>query len=240
MPTFTNRNEQLNNLEKVIGYSFINKQLLEQATTHSSYANEHRNKNIKDNERLEFLGDAILDLIVSSYLFKKYPHLHEGDLSKSRASIVCEASLAEIAKKVNVGNYILLGKGEEMTGGRNRNSILADAFEAITGAIFLDGKYDAVETFLNKTLIAEYNNIAIEELYADYKTLLQEFIQQYSTEPIRYEVTAEVGPDHNKDFYVSVWHGKYECGKGLGKSKKEAEQNAARGALRKLNPDNKK
>lgn len=225
---------KLDHIQGIIGYEFKNQALLKQAFTHSSYANEHRNYEIQDNERLEFLGDAILDLIVSEYLFNKYPDMPEGDLSKIRASIVCEPSLAKMSKEMNVGEYILLGKGEEMTGGRTRASILADAFEAITGAVFQDGGFESVKQFICRTIINEVKDMAIEELYTDYKTLLQENIQKESAEPISYEVVGEEGPDHDKYFYVQVSHGENALGKGVGKSKKEAEQNAAKIALMNL------
>lgn len=227
-------NQKVVELQNIVGYAFKEIERLRQAVTHSSFANEHRNMEIKDNERLEFLGDAILDLIISEYLFNKYPNMPEGDLSKIRASIVCEASLAKTAKNINLGEYILLGKGEEMTGGRTRASILADAFEAVTGAIFVDGEFEDVREFLTRTLIKEVDDIAIEDLYTDYKTLLQENIQRESALPIRYEVVEEKGPDHDKNFYVAVLHGENCLGKGVGKSKKEAEQNAAKIAIKNL------
>lgn len=224
-------NKKVVELQSIVGYTFNEIERLRQAVTHSSFANEHRNMYIKDNERLEFLGDAILDLIISEYLFNKYKEMPEGDLSKIRASIVCEASLAKIARKINLGEYILLGKGEEMTGGRTRASILADAFEAVTGSIFVDGKFEDVREFLQRTLINEVDDISIQDLYTDYKTLLQENIQRESTLPIRYEVVEEKGPDHDKNFYVAVYHGEVSLGKGVGKSKKEAEQDAAKIAI---------
>ena len=219
-------------LQEVIGYVFIEQHNLKEALTHSSYANEHRYKGIKDNERLEFLGDAILDLIISEYLFKKCETMPEGDLSKIRASIVCEGSLAEVAKILELGSYLLLGKGEAMTGGKTRASLLADAFEALTGAIFLDGGFDKAKAFLEATLIKEVEKLGpLEELYKDYKTLLQERIQKKSNNPLVYEVTGEDGPDHDKNFYVEVYHDTICLGRGVGKSKKEAEQDAAKKAL---------
>lgn len=226
--------EALAELEKVIGYGFKNINILHEAVTHSSFANENRNHHMKDNERLEFLGDAILDLIISEYLFKKHPEMPEGDLSKIRASIVCEGSLAKVAKELQLGDYILLGKGEEITGGRQRASILADMFEAITGAIFVDGEFDDVRQFITRTLVHSVDHLSIEDLYTDYKTLLQENIQKESTQPLRYEVVEEKGPDHDKDFYVEVYHGSQCLGRGVGKSKKEAEQNAAQIAIKNL------
>ena len=227
-----NKREIIEAVQKILDYTYHNSALLEEALTHSSYANEHRNHRVKDNERLEFLGDAILDLIISEYLFKKYPDMPEGDLSKIRASIVCEGSLAKNAKKMPLGSYILLGKGEEMTGGRERVSILADAFEAITGSLFLDGGFEEAKRFIHKTLVADVEQTdSIETLYMDYKTLLQEAIQKVSISPIHYEVVGEEGPDHDKYFYVEVFHEERSLGRGIGKSKKEAEQDAAKKAL---------
>ena len=222
----------VDDMQRKLNYTFNHTLFLEEALTHSSYANEHRNERVKDNERLEFLGDAILDLIISDYLFKKHPEMPEGDLSKIRASIVCEASLAKVARSIGLGDYILLGKGEEMTGGRERTSILADGFEALTGALFVDGGFEQAKAFLVETLIKEVEQVAcIEDLYTDYKTLLQECIQKLSSEPIHYEVVGEEGPDHDKYFYVEVYHGEKKLGRGIGKSKKEAEQDAAKKAL---------
>ena len=226
--------KKLMELEKIIGYQFNNTNNLKEAITHRSFANEHRNHQMKDNERLEFLGDAILDLIISKYLFDKYPVMPEGDLSKVRASIVCEGSLAKTARNIDLGAFILLGKGEEMTGGRTRNSILADAFEAVTGAIFVDGAFEDVVKFLQSTLIENVDSLSVEDLYTDYKTILQENIQKESMQPLHYEVVDEKGPDHDKDFYVAVYHGELCLGKGIGKSKKEAEQQAAKTALKAL------
>ncbi len=227
-----NKSTVIGEMQRKLSYTFTNSNLLEEALTHSSYANEHRNERVKDNERLEFLGDAFLDLIISEYLFKKHPEMPEGDLSKIRASIVCEASLAKMARFIGLGEYILLGKGEEMTGGRERASILADGFEALTGALFLDGGFNEAKCFLTDTLIAQVEQVAsLEDLYTDYKTLLQECIQKVSNAPIHYEVVGEEGPDHDKYFYVEVYHDTISLGRGIGKSKKEAEQDAAKKAL---------
>ena len=228
----TNREALYATFQQKLGYSYQSHALLQEALTHSSYANEHRAKGVKDNERLEFLGDAILDMIISEYLFLKYANMPEGDMSKIRASIVCEGSLAKVAKQMGLGEYILLGKGEEMTGGRERASILADAFEAVTGSLFLDGGFDEAKRFLYQTLVADVEQTEhIETLYADYKTLLQEAIQKCSMAPIHYEVVGEEGPDHDKHFYVEVYHEEKCLGRGIGKSKKEAEQDAAQKAL---------
>lgn len=231
-----NKKELLEKMQGVLHYQYQNDALLEEALTHSSYANEHRSHLIKDNERLEFLGDAILDLIISEYLFKKYSQMPEGDLSKIRASIVCEGSLAKMAHQMQLGQYILLGKGEELTGGRERASILADAFEAITGSLFIDGGFECARQFIEGTLVQAVEQTAsIETLYKDYKTLLQEAIQKISASPIHYEVMGEEGPDHDKHFYVEVFHEQRSLGRGIGKSKKEAEQDAAKKALKLYN-----
>ena len=231
-----NKRELLEKMQTILNYQYQNKALLEEALTHSSYANEHRNSLIKDNERLEFLGDAILDLIISEYLFKKFSQMPEGDLSKIRARIVWEGSLAKMAHQMHLGQYILLGKGEELTGGRERDSILADAFEAITGSLFIDGGFDCARQFIWNTLVcAVEQTTSIETLYKDYKTLLQEAIQKISPSPIHYEVVGEEGPDHDKHFYVEVFHEERSLGRGVGKSKKEAEQDAAKKALKLYN-----
>lgn len=231
-----NKKELLIKMQGILKYHYQNEALLEEALTHSSYANEHRGRLVKDNERLEFLGDAILDLIISEYLFKKFSHMPEGDMSKLRASIVCEGSLAKMAHQMQIGQYILLGKGEELTGGRERASILADAFEAITGSLFIDGGFECARQFIQDTLVQAVEQTAsIETLYKDYKTLLQEAVQKRSASPIHYEVVGEEGPDHDKHFYVEVFHEERSLGCGIGKSKKEAEQDAAQKALKLYN-----
>lgn len=221
------------NFETNIGYSFKNKELLVEALTHSSYANEHKYVSLKDNERLEFLGDAILDLVVSDFLYKKHKDLPEGHLSKLRASIVCEAFLTRVAKKIHLGSFLLLGKGEEMTGGRERTSILADAFEAVIGAIYLDTDLESAEKFIFSTIISFMESLSKNKMIEDYKTHLQELIQKESIEPLSYLVIDESGPDHNKYFNVEVSHKGKVLGTGSGKSKKEAEQKAAYVALEK-------
>lgn len=219
--------------EENIGYAYNSKELLIQALTHSSYANEHKSAHLKDNERLEFLGDAILDLVVSDFLYRKYPNLPEGDLSKLRASIVCEAFLTKVAKQIDLGKFLLLGKGEEMTGGRNRTSILADAVEAVIGAIYLDAGLKQAQTFINNKIISLKESLSVSKIREDYKTHLQELIQKESADPLSYRVISEEGPDHDKCFNVEVKHKGQVLGTGSGKSKKEAEQNAAYIALQK-------
>ena len=220
--------------EKNIGYKFKEESLLKEALTHSSYANEHKNLNIKDNERLEFLGDAILDLVVSDFLYKKHPDLPEGDLSKLRASIVCEAFLIKAAKEINLGKFLHLGKGEEMTGGRERTSILADAFEAVIGAIYLDGELGQAKDFINQFIISFMDSLTEGRRIEDYKTHLQEIIQRDGSQSLSYVVVSEEGPDHDKCFSVNVMRNDLVLGTGKGKTKKEAEQQAAYVALDKL------
>ena len=220
--------ELIAEFENIIGYKFKNKKWIMEALTHSSYSNENKKKNLTNNERLEFLGDAILDLIISEYLFNLYPDLPEGELTKLRASIVCELSLSTVANKYNFGKYLFLGKGEELTGGRERPSILADAFEAILSAVYIDGKMESAVDFIKRILIPSIKN---NQAFRDYKTMLQEEIQKSSHEPIEYSIISESGPDHDKEFFVEVKHSNVTLGKGKGKSKKEAEQNAAYNAL---------
>ena len=223
----------LKKFETNIGYRFTSKEILTEALTHSSYANEHKRANIKDNERLEFLGDAILDLVVSDFLYKKHQDLPEGDLSKIRASIVCEAFLIMAAKEINLGEFMRLGKGEEMTGGRERTSVLADAFEAVIGAIYLDGTLDDAKKFINQFIISFMESLAGNKKIEDYKTKLQEIVQKESKKPLSYVVLSEEGPDHDKYFMVAVEHQGLVLGQGSGKTKKEAEQKAAYEALQK-------
>lgn len=216
--------------EANIGYKFTNKKLLIEALTHSSYANEHKKDKVKDNERLEFLGDSVLDLVVSEFLYKKHNNLSEGDLSKLRASIVCEAFLLKASKQINLGDFILLGKGEEMTGGRERASILADAFEAVIGAVYIDGGLESAKDFINNFIILFMESLS-GTIIEDYKTHLQEIIQKDSKKPLTYRVINEEGLDHNKHFEVEVRHDGKVLGVGSGRTKKEAEQKAAFAAL---------
>jgi len=211
-------------LERNIGYTFSNKELLKTAVTHSSYANENRG-GLHYNERLEFLGDAVLQLITSEKLFTENPTMPEGRMSKQRAALVCEDALAGYSAEINLGDFLRLGKGEEMSGGRQRPSILADAFEAVTGAIFLDGGMENAKKFVRHFLDAAHLSLQ------DYKTLLQEIIQKNPGERLSYVVTGESGPDHDKSFNVEVHLNSNVIGKGAGKSKKQAEQAAAKEAL---------
>lgn len=216
-------------LEKIIGYSFKNKHLITHALSHSSYANERKNPN-GSNERLEFLGDSVLSIVVSDYLYKNLTSVAEGDLTKLRASLVCEKSLHVFAKEIHLGDFLLLGKGEENTGGRERPSILADAFEAVIAAIYLDGGMEAARKhilrFIPKDL--EHNTKAA---FSDFKTVLQEVVQKNPEEKVEYVLIGEEGPDHNKRFVVEVMLNSQVIGKGKGRSKKEAEQLAAKEAL---------
>ncbi len=221
-------------LSKRIGYDFKNIKYLNEAMTHSSYANENKKSNIAYNERLEFLGDSVLSIVISEYLFKRLKTVQEGDLTKIRANIVCEPSLAKSSQEMNIGNYLWLGKGEESTGGRERVSILADAFEAVIGAIYLDGGVESARKFILDSLHDIIEDAIEGRLFQDYKTHLQEVIQSQNSEKITYEVVKEEGPDHDKIFHVHVLIGNKIAGTGYGKSKKEAEQNAANKALKEV------
>ncbi|WP_043933361.1 ribonuclease III [Bacillus sp. EB01] len=236
----TNANRAKKNLFKEfqseIGIQFSDENLLKQAFTHSSYVNEHRRKPFEDNERLEFLGDAVLELTVSKFLFKKYPMMSEGELTKLRAAIVCEPSLVSFANELSFGKLILLGKGEEMTGGRARPALLADVFEAFIGALYLDQGIDTVIQFLEKVVFPKVNAGAFSHVM-DYKSQLQELIQRDGTGTIEYKVLQEKGPAHNREFVSRVTLNGEELGVGTGRSKKEAEQLAAQMALSKLRPE---
>ncbi|MCM2604644.1 ribonuclease III [Rossellomorea marisflavi] len=212
---------------------FSDEKLLKQAFTHSSYVNEHRRKPYEDNERLEFLGDAVLELTVSQFLFKKYPMMSEGELTKLRAAIVCEPSLVKFSMEMNFGELILLGKGEEMTGGRERPALLADVFEAFIGALYLDQGLDTVVSILEKVVYPKINAGAFSHVM-DYKSQLQELVQRGSAGTIMYSILDESGPAHNREFISRVCLNGEELGVGKGRSKKEAEQKAAQKALEKL------
>ena len=218
----------MNELEKVTGYSFKNIGYLQTALTHSSYANECRQP-MQNNERQEFLGDSVLSVIVSDYIFR-HLKVPEGELTKIRASLVCESALADFAGKINLGSFLLLGKGEEHNGGRKRPSILADAFEALIAAIYLDGGMEAARSFVLPFIAEQAANAAGSDLH-DYKTQLQEVIQKNPEEKISYVLVDESGPDHDKRFVVEVHLNSNVIGRGEGKSKKAAEQQAAKEAL---------
>lgn len=222
-------------LQRNLNYKFKDDKILKTALTHSSYVNENKLKAIDSNERLEFLGDAILGLVVSEHLYHKYPLYPEGKLTKLRAKIVCEQSLAYVAKKFKVGGYLLLGKGEEATGGRDRESILADTMEAIIGAVYLDSNYDHVKRVMLDKFGKDVEKAASEGiLFMDYKTELQEKIQKNGNSKIEYIVSREEGPDHGKIFYIDVYVEDKRLGAGKGRNKKEAEQHAAEDALERL------
>ena len=215
----------LEEYEKRIGYRFQNKELLETALTHSSFANEHK---CKSYERLEFLGDSVLGFVTAEYLFEHFPQLPEGQLTKTRAGLVCERSLCGFSKALHVGDFLRLSHGERHSGGRERPSILADVFESTTAAIYLDGGMEQIRSLIHRVLLSRAP--AAEER-KDYKTTLQEIIQQNPEEKLEYVVTGESGPDHDKHFTVEVHLNSNVIGKGGGRSKKEAEQQAAREAL---------
>ncbi len=225
----------INDLETALGYRFRNITLLQKALTHSSYANERFHDSLMSNERLEFLGDSILGMVVAEYLYKTFPNRPEGELTRIRADMVCERSLADIAGRLGLGQHLMLGHGEEQGGGRTRASILADAVESIIAAAFLDGGMDASCGIISRFLLTEVpvkkpNN-------ADYKTMLQELVQQKKNQTISYRLIGETGPDHNKQFTVELLLNAQPVGTGIGTSKKRAEQDAARAAIEKLFPD---
>ncbi len=216
-------------LEQKISYHFQNKALLRQALSHSSYANEHRNKGALNNERLEFLGDAVLELVSSEFLYTEYPKLPEGNLTKLRASIVCEPTLALCARAFDLPRFLLLGKGEELTGGRGRNSIVSDALEALIGAIYLDGGIEPASAFIRQFIL---NDIEHKKLFYDSKTILQEVVQkEFSGKEFSYKLLGEEGPDHDKHFRSGVYVGEDLLGEGSGTTKKSAEMEAAYRAL---------
>ena len=221
----------LEEFERKIEYRFSDKDLLVLALTHSSYANEIKKGKHENNERLEFLGDAVLDMVVSEYMYRHFPKMPEGELTKLRAAVVCEGSLAELSRRLGVGRCLLLGKGEESTGGRNRDSILADAFEAIIGAIWIDGGMEAATKYIMGFMVDHIEHTKSNFRTLDCKTHLQEVIQKISKVPLKYAIVDEQGPDHNKVFVAEVTHDGRVLGKGSGRSKKEAEQNAANNAL---------
>lgn len=218
----------LEELEKRIGYTFKNKALLRQAMTHSSFTNERKINKEPHYERLEFLGDAVLELASSEFFYYKYPDMPEGKMTKMRASAVCEQALAIPARELELGQFMRFSKGEENTGGRDRDSIIADAVEAIIGAIYLDSGYVDAKHFVEHFVL---NDLEKKHLFYDAKSILQEWSQNGDNESVRYELLSESGPDHNKCFEVAVYVGEKSMGKGTGKSKKLAEQHAAYEAL---------
>lgn len=225
----------MDSLENKLNYKFNNKALLLNALTHSSYANEVR-KGITSNERLEFLGDSVLSIVVSDYLFKNFPNMPEGELTKLRASLVCEKSLCGFSRSLDIGSYLKLGKGEDKGGGRERDSILADAFEAVLAAMYLDGGMEVARKHVLRFVLPELEHTD-DEVFKDYKTALQEIIQRNPEESVTYILTDETGPDHNKQFTVEVHLNSNVIGSGRGKSKKQAEQMAAKQALHLMGAD---
>ena len=220
--------DKLKELEKRIGYKFQDFSLLKHALMHSSYTNEKHLPKYQCNERLEFLGDAVLELVSSEFLFLENPKEPEGKLTKTRASMVCEPSLAFCARDIELGSYLLLGKGEEATGGRTRESVTSDAMEALIGAIYLDGGFANAKEFIHKFILSDLEN---KKLFFDSKTILQEIVQADINNPITYQLLKEEGPDHNKAFYVEVFIGDVDYGTGKGRTKKAAEQQAAYQAI---------
>ncbi len=223
--------QELKKLEERIGYRFRDKNLLKQAMTHSSYANEQKINKNGDYERLEFLGDAVLELISSEFLFKENPQMPEGELTKLRASMVCEPALAYCAKDLDLGSFIFLGKGEEATGGRKRESITSDVMEALIGALYLDGGFQVAHDFIHTYILSDLEN---KILFYDSKTVLQEMVQQDNLGQLQYRLIGESGPDHDKEFSVEVYLDERCLGSGVGRAKKSAEQKAAYQAILQL------
>ena len=221
----------LESLEQKTGYHFHDKNLLRHAMTHSSYINEKHLRKVDCNERLEFLGDAVLELVSSEYLFFGNPEMPEGQMTKQRASMVCEKALAFCARELELGEYLLLGKGEDATGGRKRESITSDAMEALIGAIYLDGGFANAKEFILKHIL---NDLEGKRLFYDSKTILQEIVQGKMEQTINYQLLKEEGPDHNKQFQVGVLIGDIQYGTGNGRTKKAAEQDAAYQAILKI------
>lgn len=220
--------EKLEKLQEMIGYQFKDPGLLTHALTHSSYANEKHWDKTRCNERLEFLGDAVLEVISSDFLFHTYESMPEGEMTKLRASLVCEPTLAYCADVIPLGDYLLLGKGEDLTGGRKRPSVVSDAMEAVIGAIYLDGGLANAKEFIHRFIL---NDIEHKQLFYDSKTILQELVQEKGLQPIEYVLTGEVGPDHDKCFTVVVQVNGQVVGNGTGHTKKAAEQAAAYQAI---------
>ncbi|MGN0985340.1 MAG: ribonuclease III [Candidatus Enterenecus sp.] len=218
-------------LEEKLGYRFHNIGLLKHAVTHSSYANEHRAEGLTSNERLEFLGDSVLGMVVAEYLFDKHPDMPEGELTRTRAALVCEDSLYEVARGLGLGSYLRLGKGEAAGGGRQRPSILADATEAVLAAVYLDGGIEAVRPIIRKLILDKEREKAVDR---DYKTGLQELVQRHPGQTVSYRLVEETGPDHARVFVIEVSVDGKSVGIGRGRSKKEAEQMSAKAALEKL------
>ena len=226
--------KKLKELQKNIGYEFKQEALLRQALTHSSYAHEKNLKELMDNERLEFLGDAVLEVVSSEFLSKNHPEMNEGQMTKLRASLVCEQSLAGCARQLELGKFLLLGNGEDLTGGRERDSILSDAWEALIGAMYLDGGFTSAKEFILKYVLQDIEH---KKLFYDSKTMLQELIQNKYKQTLHYMLLSEEGPDHNKTFTVQAYMNNTPLETGRGRTKKAAEQNAAYQSLLKFEKD---
>ena len=224
-------NRKLEKLEQVIGYKFNDRDLLAHAMTHSSYANEKHWEKARNNERLEFLGDAVLELVSSDFLFHKNSHMPEGEMTRTRASMVCEQALAYCAGEIHLGEYLMLGRGEEATGGRERASVVSDAMEALIGSIYLDGGFASAKEFIHKFILNDLEN---KQLFYDSKTILQEMVQGMGREALTYELLGEDGPEHNRVYETCAKIGGWEIGRGQGRSKKAAEQMAAYKGILKL------
>lgn len=220
--------DRLKELEQKIGYKFRDFSLLERAMMHSSYTNERSLPKYQCNERLEFLGDAVLELVSSEFLFKGSPKMPEGELTRTRASMVCEPSLALCARDIDLGSYLLLGKGEEATGGRMRDSVTSDAMEALIGAVYLDGGFTSAKEFIHRFVLTDLED---KKLFYDSKTILQEMVQAEKLGTITYRLVKTEGPDHNKSFHTEVLIGNKVSGKGVGRTKKASEQQAAYEAI---------
>lgn len=221
------RKEKIKELEEKIGYEFKNKELIWQALTHSSFSNEQKINKYKNYERLEFLGDAVLELLSSQFFFETYPEMPEGEMTKLRSSMVCELALAYCARDISLGDYLLLGKGEETTGGRTRDSIISDVMEAVIGALYLDGGLSVADAFVKKYILSDLES---KQLFYDSKTILQEEVQKEGKN-LTYELVSEIGPDHDKIFVMEVRIDGQMAGKGQGRNKKTAQQQAAYQAL---------
>lgn len=225
----------IKDLEAAMGYRFRDITLVQNALTHSSYANEYWHDSLMSNERLEFLGDSVLGMVVAEYLYKTFPDRPEGELTRMRADMVCEQALSEVANRLELGKHMLLGNGEEQSGGRNRASILADAVESVIAATFLDGGMEAAKRFVARFVLCD---VPVTRLHnADYKTMLQELIQQKKNQVLSYALVGESGPDHDKRFTVAVSLNGEQIGQGTGSSKKRAEQEAACAAVENLFPE---
>ncbi len=224
----------LTKLEQGLGYTFQNKALLENALTHSSYANENRERHIPDNERLEFLGDSILGFVVADYLYRNYPDKPEGELTRIRADLVCERNLAEAAATIELGTFLKLGHGEEQSGGRTRDSIVSDAMESVIAASFMDGGFAAAKEIIDRLILSNIPKGRPRNF--DYKTALQELVQRKKDQQLHYALVGESGPDHDKHFEVEVQLNGKAVGRGVGSSKKRAEQAAAEAAIEALFP----